>query len=173
MSEAALTKPTRVRINPSRSTCEEIIKRILQTEEKENGSNIHFKNATDFMSYFESLYPSGPALTKQVQRAIKSMDLAKDDNGYFLINKTKNQQIKEKELSRALRKTKSYFDTEIALQTVLLHTTDSYKSYLLDLLKESDSISRLYTTAIETSNGILFLTPDRDSFVEKLAPLLP
>lgn len=173
MSELTLTKPRRVRINPSRSTCEEIIKRILTTEEKENGTNTHFKNATDFMTYFESLYPSGPALTKQVQRAIKSMDLAKDENGYFLINKTKDQQSKEKELSRALHKTNSYFDTEISLQTVLLHTTDSYKSYLLDILKESDSISKYYTTAIETSNGILFLTPDRDSFVDRISPLLP
>ena len=82
------TKPTKVRVNPSRAKCEMIISRILSTELKENGKNIHFKNAMDFMTYFESLYPAGSALTKQVQRAIKSMDLAKDENGFFLLEKT-------------------------------------------------------------------------------------
>ena len=81
LMEQHYTKPRRVRINPSRSKCEMIITRILSTEIKENGKNIHFKNAMDFMTYFESLYPSGSALTKQVQRAIKAMDLAKDKDG--------------------------------------------------------------------------------------------
>ena len=77
--EQTYTKPTRVRVNPSRAKCEMIIMRILSTEIRENGKNTHFKNAMDFMAYFESLYPAGSALTKQVQRAIKSMDLAKDE----------------------------------------------------------------------------------------------
>ena len=56
-----------IRKNPSRETCENTIKRILMTEVLQNGVNRHFRNAADFMNYFESLYPASDALTKQVQ----------------------------------------------------------------------------------------------------------
>ena len=65
------------RKNPSRETCEGIIKRILVTEVLTKGKNQQFKNASDFMSYFQSLYPASEALNKQVQRAIKNMNLPK------------------------------------------------------------------------------------------------
>ena len=78
-----MERNTTLRKNPSRETCENIIKRILMTEVLENGSNKHFRFASDFMNYFESLYPASDALTKQVQRAIKSLDMPKDENGYL------------------------------------------------------------------------------------------
>ena len=74
---------TKLKRNPSRETCENIIRRILMTEVLEKGSNAHFRQASDFMSYFESLYPASDSLTKQVQRAIKSMDMPKDEQGYL------------------------------------------------------------------------------------------
>lgn len=46
-----------LRKNPSRETCEGIIRRILMTEVLEKGKNEHFRTAADFMKYFESLYP--------------------------------------------------------------------------------------------------------------------
>ena len=69
--------------NPSRAKCEEIIRRILMTEVLEHGDNQHFRCAADFMNYFESLYPASPGLTKQVQRAVKSMDMPKNEKGFF------------------------------------------------------------------------------------------
>ena len=71
------TKTTQRR-NPSRKECEDIIRRILMTEVLEKGTNEHFKTAADFMKYFESLYPASDSLTKQVQRAIKSLAMPKD-----------------------------------------------------------------------------------------------
>ena len=47
---------TSLRKNPSRETCENIIRRILMTEILETGKNEHFRSAADFMSYFESLF---------------------------------------------------------------------------------------------------------------------
>ena len=67
-----------LRKNPSREQCQKIIKRILVTEVLQQGHNEHFKQAADFMNYFESLYPPSDALTKQVQRAVKAMDMPKD-----------------------------------------------------------------------------------------------
>ena len=84
-----------LRKNPSRETCEGIIKRILITEVLEHGRNKHFKGASDFMNYFESLYPASDALTKQVQRAIKAMDMPKDEHGFLIVNKTTDQFEKE------------------------------------------------------------------------------
>ena len=60
-----------LRKNPSRETCEGIIKRILMTEVLENGSNKHFRFASDFMNYFESLYPASDA--PRQQRAISAL----------------------------------------------------------------------------------------------------
>ena len=74
------------------------------TEMLEKGKNEHFKTATDFMKYFESLYPASDSLTKQVQRAIKSLDMPKDPNGYFIINKTAEQLDRDQELSFMLQK---------------------------------------------------------------------
>ena len=88
----------KLRKNPSREACEGIIKRILMTEILEKGKNEHFRTAADFMSYFESLYPASDALTKQVQRAVKAMDMPKDDTGYFIPNKTTEQLAEEKNL---------------------------------------------------------------------------
>ena len=58
-----MNQKNQLRKNPSRETCESIIRRILMTELTQNGKNRHFRKATDFMSYFESLYPASDALT--------------------------------------------------------------------------------------------------------------
>ncbi len=86
--------------NPSRETCESIIRRILTAEIGERGSNEHFRQAADFMPYFESLYPASDSLSKQVQRAIKSLGLPKDERGYFVINKSPLQLKQDQELKR-------------------------------------------------------------------------
>ena len=171
MSDTTLSKPTRVRINPSRSTCEEIIRRILTTENKENGGNVHFKNATDFMAYFESLYPSGPALTKQVQRAIKSMNLAKDKNGYFLIGKTKEDAAVEKEIAGLLEKGDALVADVSACQSVLLRVQPQSRSYLASLLSEAKVFDEQIFTIIETVDGLLLLTEDAPALIEALTEL--
>ena len=43
------TMHSTLRKNPSRQTCETIIKRILMTEVLEKGTNRHFKQASDFL----------------------------------------------------------------------------------------------------------------------------
>ena len=63
------------------------------------GKNEHFRTAADFMKYFESLYPASDALTKQVQRAIRSLNMPKDELGYFIPNKTAEQLAQEQELT--------------------------------------------------------------------------
>ena len=81
------------------------------------------------MAYFESLYPSGPALTKQVQRAIKSMDLAKDGNGYFMLNKTKKDLAKENELTSILEKSMAELLNPADYDFVFLSCDEKYHSY--------------------------------------------
>lgn len=97
-------KSPSLRKNPSRETCEGIIRRILMTEVLEKGKNEHFRTAADFMKYFESLYPASDALTKQVQRAIRSLNMPKDELGYFIPSKTAEQLAHEQELTYILKK---------------------------------------------------------------------
>ena len=70
-------KSPSLRKNPSRETCEGIIRRILMTEVLEKGKNEHFRTAADFMKYFESLYPASDALTKQVaaEQSLRALPL--------------------------------------------------------------------------------------------------
>ncbi len=172
MPDHTMTKPTRVRVNPSRRTCEEIIRRILMTENLENGSNRHFKTGADFMTYFESLYPSGPALTKQVQRAIRSMGLAKDENGYFLIDKTKSDQEAEQELSSLLKKTSATTSNLGACEILLLSAEQEHRSYLASLISETNSLRPLYHTIIESVDGLILLTADAAALKTALDKLL-
>ncbi len=172
MDQPHYTKPRRVRVNPSREKCEMIITRILTTEIRENGKNIHFKNAMDFMTYFESLYPSGGSLTKQVQRAIKAMDLAKDENGYFTLDKTKTQIEDEKELSNILKKTSAKLSEQISFDMILLEADANYKSYLMQLLSESESLRALFITIVDTMDGLLFLTSNKEQLSMELQRLI-
>ena len=149
--------------NPSRKECEETIKRILMTDVLENGKNTHFKSAKDFMSYFESLYPPGDSLSKQVQRAIKSLDMPKDENGYFVINKTTAQMEEDREISRMLRqahgKTMGLEDCE----PLFLKIDKRYKEYIMNIIEESETFRDKYITIVNSSDGLIFYTTNRSN----------
>ena len=97
------TMHSTLRKNPSRQTCETIIKRILMTEVLEKGTNRHLQ-ASDFMSYFESLYPASDSLAQTGAKAVKSMNMPKDSNGYFIINKSREQLEQEEDLRYLFQK---------------------------------------------------------------------
>ena len=154
------TKTTQRR-NPSRKECEDIIRRILMTEFLEKGTNEHFKTAADFMKYFASLYPASDSLTKQVQRAIKSLAMPKDEHGYFIINKTAGQLDQDKELSSLLKKTNATISSLEECETLFLQTEPDYKDYLMQLLEESVTFADKYVTIVNTSGGLLFYTKNK------------
>lgn len=155
------TSKTVLRKNPSRATCEDIIRRILMTEVLEKGTNEHFKTAADFMSYFQSLYPASDGLTKQVQRAVKSLAMPKDDRGYFIINKTEDQLNQDKEISFMFKKTAATITPLEEYETLFLKADPEYKDYLYQLLSESDTFADKIITMINSSNGIIFYTKNK------------
>ncbi|MCR5677746.1 MAG: hypothetical protein K6G13_06955, partial [Agathobacter sp.] len=157
--------------SPSRKVLEESIRRILMTETLQEGTNRHFKSAKDFMPFFESLYPATDALTKQVQRAIKAMDMPRDEKGYFIIDKTRAQLEKDKELSRMLQKTESEVVELSGLEVVFLKTSSSYKDYLRQLICESETLKDKYITVADSSNGLLFLTSNKHLLQSQLKKL--
>ena len=143
--------------NPSRSACEKIIQRILMTEILEKGKNHQFKNATDFMPFFESLYPASPSLTKQVQRAVKNMALPKDNHGFFVINKSEIQLDEDQEIGRILKRGHAdIFKTQI--ESVFIKLDPDVIDYLYDLISGSSSFKEKFITIIKSSNGLFFLT---------------
>ncbi|MBQ1597460.1 MAG: hypothetical protein II080_02365 [Lachnospiraceae bacterium] len=157
--------------SPSRKVLEESIRRILMTETLQEGSNRHFKSAKDFMPFFESLYPATDALTKQVQRAIKAMDMPRDSKGYFIIDKTRAQLEKDKELSRMLHMTCSEVVDLPDLEVLFLKTSSSYKSYLLQLISESETLQDKFITVADSSNGLIFLTGNKNLLQAQLKKL--
>lgn len=150
-----------LRKNPSRKECENIIKKILMTEVLERGTNEHFKTASDFMSYFQSLYPASSSLTKQVQRAVKSLAMPKDERGYFIINKTEEQLNQDKEISLLMKKTNSAIVPFEDYETVFLKADSKYKDYLFQLLSESDTFADKIITMINSSHGIILFTKNK------------
>ena len=156
---------TTLRKNPSREACEKVIKRILMTEVLEHGSNKHFRFASDFMNYFESLYPASDALTKQVQRAVKAMDMPKDENGYYIVNKTNAQLEQETELTSLLKNANVSVHPMEQVDTVFLSVVPHMRSYLVHLMETTDSFRGKYITLVETSNGILIYTENRSQLL--------
>lgn len=153
-----MDKNNSLRKNPSRETCEGIIKRILMTEILENGKNEHFRTAADFMNYFESLYPSSNALTKQVQRAIKSLDMPKDESGYFIPNKTAEQLEHEKELEYLFDKADAEVFSMEDYKPLFLRANSEVRIYLIRILENSPLFKDKFLTLQETENGIIFYT---------------
>lgn len=156
-----MERSTTLRKNPSRETCEGIIKRILMTEVLENGRNKHFRFASDFMNYFESLYPASDALTKQVQRAVKSLDMPKDEFGYYIVNKTSSQLEHEKEITHLLKAANVSVHPMEEVETLFLTVDAHLKSYLIHLIETSETFRGKYITIVETSNGLLIYTENK------------
>ena len=149
---------TSLRKNPSRETCESIIKRILMTEILENGKNTHFRTAADFMNYFESLYPASDALTKQVQRAVRALNMPKDNLGYFIPNKTAEQIEQERELQYLFQKANASVCSLEEYKPFFLKTTPDIAAYLLNVIAASPLFEGKYLTAHVALNGIVFYT---------------
>ena len=156
---------THIRKNPSREACENIIKRILMTEVLENGRNKHFRFASDFMNYFESLYPASEALTKQVQRAIKSLDMPKDENGYYIVNKTAAQLENEKQITQLLKEANVSVHPMEQIDTVFLSVNSYMRSYLIHLIETTETFQGKYITIVETSNGLLIYTENKSQLL--------
>lgn len=161
--------------NPSREACEKIIKRILVTEVLEKGRNTQFRNAASFMGYFESLYPASPGLTKQVQRAVKAMDLPKDENGYYMINKTGSQVTEDKEMRSLCEKYDARLldlsDTECVFLKLL---SPAARSYLSEQLLKSKTFSDKIITITESANGLILYTRQKQRLMSNLKnTLLP
>ena len=150
-----------IRKNPSRETCENTIKRILMTEVLQNGVNRHFRTAADFMNYFESLYPASDALTKQVQRAVKALNMPKDEKGYFIVNKTVEQLGQENEITSIFQKADVKIDSMETADTVFLSVPAHLRSYLIHSLSTSDTFAGKFITMVETCNGVLIYTNSR------------
>lgn len=163
-----MNEETRLKRNPSRESCENIIRRILIREVLERGTNSHFQQASDFMNYFESLYPASDSLTKQVQRAIKSMDMPKDEDGYFIINKTKEQLAQEAELKRLMKQGHFTLNPMEHYETIFIQTPDGFSDYLIHTLSSWELLKDKYITIVKCYNGILIYTEDKS----KLLPLL-
>ena len=157
---------------PSRKRCEEDIRRILVTEILQNGKNDKFKSAIDFMKYFESLYPAGPALTKQVQRAVKAMDMPRDKDGYFMPDKTHDQVDQDREISKLMKRTEAEIKSFGFAEMVFLGCQPQYLDYLYQLITESETLSGKYLTVVKSSDGILFFTENKVSLQSVLNNLI-
>lgn len=158
--------------NPSREACQKIIKRILVTEVLEKGTNEHFRQASDFMGYFQSLYPASDALTKQVQRAIKAMDMPKDEHGYFIVNKTSEQMEQDQEIKSLLLKGESTLLTLEESEPVLIKVTAEIADYLIFRLSSSISLKDRYDTILKTNNGIIIYTREKARVLSYIQSLL-
>ena len=142
------------------------------TEVLENGRNSHFKSAKDFMNYFESLYPVSDSLNKQVQRAVKSLDMPKDENGYYIINKTNAQMDEDREIGRMLRSINASAKDLDEYDKLFLKTDGKYKDYLMTLIEESQTFQEKYVTIVNSSDGLIFYTENKSNLETLIESLM-
>ena len=159
------------RKNPSRQTCEKAIRRILMTEVLQHGRNEHFRNASDFMSYFESLYFPSDSLTKQVQRAVKAMDMPKDERGYYIANKTTSQLEEDNALKSLLTEAGASTASSETMEVVFLKAAEHLKDYLIHSLSVSKTFEGKIITITKTYNGILIYTDNAKNLTALLNSL--
>ena len=160
------------RRSPSREACEKTIKRILMTEVLENGRNKHFKSAADFMNYFESLYPASDALTKQVQRAVQSLHMPKDADGFFIVDKTAAQVEQEQCLEKLFADANVSLHPMEQVETVFLSVPSHMQELLLHTFEQSDLFAGQILTIVRTCNGLLIYTEDKKQLLSLLNRLI-
>lgn len=160
------------RKNPSKETCQQIIRRILSTEILEHGSNQHFKQVADFMTYFQSLYPASDSLTKQVQRAIKDMNMPKDEKGFYIPNKTAEQLAAERKLTALLQQSGSQVNTLADCEPLFLSLDSNFCDYVIHLVESCDTFHGKYETIIKAHNGLVFYTRTKEQLKILLESLL-
>ena len=158
-----------IRKNPSRKECEKAIRRILITEILENGKNKHFRMATDFITYFEALYPASDSLTKQVQRAVKAMNMPKDEDGYFIIDRTPEQ---VKELHTLLEHANAHVESLDDCEQLFLTLDPDYSDYITYRIAHSDTLRDKYVTIQKTNNGLIIYTRDKKKLEQVLQRLM-
>lgn len=167
-----MNQNNQLRKNPSRETCENIIRRILTTELSQNGKNRHFKKAADFMGYFESLYPASDALTKQVQRAVSSLHMPKDSDGYFIVDKTAAQVEEEQLLGKLFADAQVSLHPMEQVETVFLSVPTHMQELLLHTFEQSDLFAGKILTIVRASNGLLIYTKDKEQLLLLLNRLI-
>ena len=150
------------RKNPSRKVCEETIRRILMSDVLQNGQNKHFRNSTDFMSFFESLYAPSDALTKQVQRALKALNMPKDEQGYYIVNKTISQLEEDNQIKRLLSHENCSVIDLSTCESLFLQIPQYFHQHLIHLLEHSKTFENKYVTIVPTNNGLLFYTQNKN-----------
>ncbi|MBO5245645.1 MAG: hypothetical protein J6B28_00095 [Eubacterium sp.] len=158
--------------NPSRKECEKAIRRILITEILENGKNKHFRMATDFITYFEALYPASDSLTKQVQRAVKAMNMPKDEDGFFIIDRTPEQVAQDKELHALFEQANVQIESLDECERIFLSLDPDYRSFLTYRITHSDTLQDKYVTIQETNNGLIIYTRDKKKLEQVLQRLM-
>ena len=161
-----------IRKNPSRKECEKAIRRILITEILENGKNKHFRMATDFITYFEALYPPSDSLTKQVQRAVKAMNMPKDEDGFFIIDRTPEQVAQDKELHALFDQANARVESLDDCQQLFLALDPDYRDYITYRISHSDTLQDKYVTIQETNNGLIIYTRDKKKLEQVLQRLM-
>ena len=153
---------------PSRAECEAIIKKILLTEAESRTVNSTFKKPADFMGFFESLYPPSAALTKQVQRAIKSLDMAKDKDGYYILNKSQEQSNQDNALKALLTEADYYVDSLDNSENLFIRLGSEYVDFILHKLADSITLKPYIITMIPCYNGIIIVTYNKKEVIDIL-----
>lgn len=160
------------RHNPSRKECERIIRKLLITDILENGRNTHFRMATDFLKYFESLYPASDSLTKQIQRAVKAMDMPKDENGYYIVDKTTKQAELENRLKTVFSESMSVVTDLDGYTPISVTLKPETIDYAVNLIERIDPISINAAVIVKTDKGIIIYTKNKEKLIMQLNNLI-
>ena len=107
-----------------------------------------------------------------MQRAVKSMDMAKDGDGFYIINKTQEQIRQEEELKHFFQASETVLGSLEGCETVFLRSAKVSLDYLIHLISSTDTLKDKYATMVKASNGVLIYTENKEELLALLKPLL-
>lgn len=100
------------------------------------------------------------------------MNMPKDSNGYFIINKSRRTVRTGRGSALSVSKAPASVEPLEEYETVFLRADAKLASYLMDTIEDSITFQDKYITMVKTSNGILFYTLNKPVLVTLLNSLI-
>ena len=117
-------------------------------------------------------YPASDALTKQVQRAVQSLHMPKDADGFFIVDKTAAQVEQEQCLGKLFADANVSLHPMEQVETVFLSVPSHMQELLLHTFEQSDLFAGQILTIVRACNGLLIYTEDKKQLLSLLNRLI-
>jgi adenylate kinase family enzyme len=100
------------------------------------------------------------------------MNMPKDEDGYFIIDRTPEQMAQDKELQSLFNRAGAQLQSLEDCEQIFIELEPDYVDYLIFQMEESESLRDKYVTIQKTSNGMIIYTREKKKLEQLLQRLM-